>query len=133
MNPIELVKDFINKISTQDVQGLAGLMTEDHLFIDGMGTQVRGRENMITGWEGYYQMVPDYRIRAERFFHDRNIVAVFGFAGGTYSKDGRLKPENRWEVPAAWLAEVKDHKIAVWQVFADNEPVRQIIEREEKG
>lgn len=132
MDPIELVKEFIRKISTQDVNGLAGLMTEDHLFVDGMGTEVRGRETMRTGWAGYFRMVPDYRITADKFFRDGNIVGIFGIAGGTYTRDGLIKPENRWEVPAAWLAEVRDNKISHWQVFADNEPVRQIIDREQR-
>lgn len=132
MNPIELVKDFISKISTQDVNGLEGLMTEDHLFVDGMGTEVRGRETMRTGWADYFRMVPDYRITADKFFRDGNIVGIFGIAGGTYTTDGLLKPGNRWEVPAAWLAEVSGNKISHWQVFADNEPVRQIIDREQR-
>ena len=29
----------------------------------------------------------------------------------------------------AWRAVVKDNKIAVWQVFADNEPIRAIMRR----
>jgi len=132
MDPLELVKDFIHKISTRDVDGLADLMTEDHLFVDGMGTEVRGRETMRTGWASYYKMIPDYRIIAGRFFRDGNTVGIFGTATGTYSKDGRLKPENHWEVPAAWLAEVTGNKIAHWQVYADNEPVRQIIERDQQ-
>jgi hypothetical protein len=33
------------------------------------------------------------------------VAAMFGSAGGTYvPKGGELKPENRWETPAAWLA-----------------------------
>ena len=43
-----------------------------------------------------------------------------------------MKLQIKWEVPAAWLTEVKGNKIKVWQVVADNEAIRQIIERENK-
>ncbi|HEY1939222.1 MAG TPA: nuclear transport factor 2 family protein [Candidatus Angelobacter sp.] len=39
------------------------------------------------------------------------------------------KKENFWKTPAAWRAVVKDGKIAVWQVFADNEPIRAIMRK----
>jgi hypothetical protein len=33
-------------------------------------------------------------------------------------------------MPMAAQAEVRDGRIARWQVFADNEPVRQILNRQ---
>jgi hypothetical protein len=56
-------------------------------------------------------------------------VAVFGSAQGTFSKDGQIRKEDFWKTPAAWLAMVKDGKIALWQVFADNEPIRAIMRK----
>jgi hypothetical protein len=41
----------------------------------------------------------------------------------------QLQRENFWKTPAAWLAEVKDGKIALWQVFADNEAIRVIMRK----
>jgi len=37
--------------------------------------------------------------------------------------------ENYWKTPASWRAAVKDGKIAVWQVYADNEPIRVIMRK----
>ncbi len=131
MSALQVVKSFMSKISAQDINGLADLMTENHTFKDGMGTTVSGREIMRDGWGGYFAMVPDYWVKAERYFVDGNAVGIFGTAGGTYSSDGTLKPENRWQVPAAWFAIVEGDKIAEWRVYADNEPIRLIIEREQ--
>ena len=39
------------------------------------------------------------------------------------------KKENFWKTPAAWRAVVKEGKIAVWQVFADNEPIRAVMRK----
>ena len=50
---------------------------------------------------------------------------MLGWAQGTYSSDGLLKTENWWRTPAAVRAMVEDGLIADWQVFADNEPIRE--------
>lgn len=133
MTPTEVVRAFAERISADDVDGLCDLMSEDHIFIDAMDTTVQGREAMRQGWRGYFAMVPDYYIKIDQIYCEGDTVAVFGRAGGTYTSDGTLKPENRWEVPAAWLAEVRNDKVALWRVYADNEPIRQIIEIENKG
>lgn len=49
-------------------------------------------------------------------------------AGGGLERSDKNK-ENFWTTPAAWRAVVKDGKIAVWQVFADNEPIRAIMRK----
>lgn len=133
MTPIEVVRAFAERISADDADGLCDLMTEDHVFIDAMDTTVQGREVMRKGWRGYFAMVPDYSIQIEQIFSAGDTVGAFGRAGGTYSSDGTLKPENRWEVPAAWLAVVRDEKVALWRVYTDNEPIRQIMAREKGG
>jgi hypothetical protein len=45
----------------------------------------------------------------------------FWLGAGYVLKDGQLTKQNFWKTPAAWRAVVKDGKIAVWQVYADNE------------
>jgi ketosteroid isomerase-like protein len=125
------VKAFVAKINARDPEGLAELMSEDHTFIDALAYKVTGREAMRRGWIGYFSMVPDYWIECETIMVKGSIVAAFGRAGGTYVHDGILKPENRWEVPAAWLAEVSDGKVVEWRVYADNEPIRRIMAREQ--
>jgi hypothetical protein len=42
-----------------------------------------------------------------------------------------LKPENRWQTPAAIRALIEDGKVAEWRVYADNEPIRQRIRESE--
>ena len=85
------------------------------------------RRKQIMFWAGYFQLVPDYQISLEEIFENGNVVAALGTAGGTYSPDGKLSKENRWQVPAAWRAEVKDNLLTEWRVFTDNEPIRQMM------
>jgi hypothetical protein len=104
-------------------------MTTDGEFIDSLGNRLQGAQKLLAAWEGYFKMVPDYSISHSEIFANGNIVAVFGSAQGTFTKDGKLKKEDFWKSPASWRAVVKDSKVAVWQVFADNEPIRVVMRK----
>lgn len=130
MKPEEVALKFIDTINSCDAEALGKLMTEDHLFIDPGDTTGEGRAHMIEGWKWYYGMVPDYRCEVTETFVSGNVVALLGRAMGTYSKDGTLKKENYWNIPAAWRAVIEGDKVKQWQVYADNDPLRRIMERE---
>jgi len=53
---------FVDAINQRSVQGIAALMTDDHVFVDSPGTRIEGKERMKAGWDGYLRMVPDYKI-----------------------------------------------------------------------
>ena len=125
--PVELVQSFLEKINRADVDGLAKLLTPDHTFVDALGNSVQGAGQMRHAWATYFQWFPDYRISTEQILQSGNTVDVFGTAAATYAPDGKLSPENRWETPAAWLAVVRDGKVAEWRVYADNQPARKLM------
>jgi ketosteroid isomerase-like protein len=134
MSPIETVLHFLDRINQRDVDKLAELMTEDHVFTDSLGQSVRGREKMRAGWRSYYDTYcPDYRVSHEEIFHHGNLVAVFGSAGGTIAVDGKLPPENKWRTPAAWLAVVEKSLVKEWRVYADNKPVYDIMAKQARS
>ncbi len=62
MNAIKTVLRFLELINERNVDKLAEMMTEDHVFIDSLGRAVRGREKMRTAWHGYSAFCPDYRV-----------------------------------------------------------------------
>jgi ketosteroid isomerase-like protein len=125
--PIDVVLAFMERINAADVAGLCALMTEDHVFLDGLGNRVQGRETMRKGWAGYFRMFPDYRLSHSEVFSHGDVVASFGTAEATYAVAGKLPKENHWSVPAAWRAVVRDGLIAEWQVYADNQAARKIM------
>jgi hypothetical protein len=129
MTASDSVLAFVDRINGHDVEGLCALLDEGHVLVEGLGRSVVGRAAGRDVWEGYVATVPDYWIRVDGLLADGAVVGIFGSAGGPLANDGRLTPENRWEVPAAWRAIVWDGGIASWQVFADKEPVRAIVRR----
>jgi ketosteroid isomerase-like protein len=132
MNPVETVLDFLDRINQRDVDKLAELMTEDHVFVDSLGQTVRGREKMRAGWRAYYAFCPDYWVSHEEILQNGNVVAAFGLAGGTVRAKGNLPPENQWRTPAAWRAVVESGLVKEWRVYADNKPVYDILAKSAK-
>jgi ketosteroid isomerase-like protein len=129
MSPTETILQFMERINERDVNKLAELMTEDHVFVDSLGNSVRGREKMRAGWQGYFAFCPDYWVSHEEILANGNTVAVFGSAGGTIAANGKLPPENKWRTSAAWLAVVEKGLVKEWRVYADNKPVYDIMAR----
>ena len=74
-------------------------------------------------------MVTDYTISHEEIFASGSKIAMFGMAQGTFARDGEVRKENFWKTPAVWKAVVKDDRIAIWQVFGDNEPLRALMRK----
>ena len=60
MTATDTVLEFMERINRRDAEGLAALMTEDHVFTDSLGQTVRGREKMRAGWKGYFAFCPDF-------------------------------------------------------------------------
>jgi ketosteroid isomerase-like protein len=128
-NPIEVVLKFEQAINSRNAETVCAMLTPDSIFIDSLGNRISDASKMGPAWEGYFKMVPDYSISHSEIFANGDTVAIFGSAQGTFSKDGSLSKQNFWTTPAAWRALVKDGKIALWQVFADNEPIRAIMRK----
>jgi ketosteroid isomerase-like protein len=127
---IDVALEFVDRINRRDVDHLCGLMTEDYRFVDSDGTvDARGRESQRKGWRGYYAMVPDYRIDIEETIESGDVVIFLGVASGTYTADGELHSENRWQTPAVWKAVVRNDRVAEWRVWADLEPIRAVMRR----
>ena len=124
--PLEVAMDFIKRINSGDVNALCELMTEGHIFQDAVGKRMIGRETMRQGWTMYLKMVADYQVHAEEFFQTDGRLAIFGTTSGRYTGGGAAN-NDFWEVPAAWLAVVKDGLVAEWRVYADNQPLRKLM------
>lgn len=124
---VDVALAFVAKINAHDVDGIVALMTPDQVFIDGLGNTFRGAEQMRAGWSAYLKWFPDYAIKVTEQFSHGDAVALFGKARGTFAVNGKLQRENFWEIPAAWRAVVNNGRVAEWQVYCDNDPVRKIM------
>ena len=121
--------EFICRINRADVDGLIDLMTADHVLVDSLGQRLRGRGPIQLAWTGYFQMVPGYRVVVRRTLVDGSTVVAVGEArGGCVMAPGGASL-GRWRTPAAWRATIRGDRVAGWQIFADNEPIRALMRK----
>jgi ketosteroid isomerase-like protein len=121
------VYDFVEAINEHNVDKISSLMADDHRFVDAHGNEVIGKEKMKSGWAGYFQWFPDYRIEITDIFANNDTVAAFGFAGGTFKGIKMAGNENYWRLPASWKIVLSNNKIKLWQVYADTKIPFDII------
>jgi ketosteroid isomerase-like protein len=80
--PIATATGFIDCINRRDVDGLGGLMTEDHQLEVFDEPPLTGRQETIEAWTGYVRSFPDYVIYPHRVAQSEHGVAVLGIPRG---------------------------------------------------
>jgi ketosteroid isomerase-like protein len=126
-DPERVAIRFVNEINRHDVAALIAMMAPDFRFVDSLGQEVRGIDRMRDAWAAYFALFPDYRITIREHLGMGQVVALFGTASGTLAEHGELPSRNRWTLPAAWRAVVREGRVADWQVYADHQPVAKLL------
>ncbi|MFX0029803.1 MAG: hypothetical protein ACFE8B_11375 [Candidatus Hermodarchaeota archaeon] len=99
---------FNEYINNQDINGLIGLMTDDHLFIDRHGDQY---EDMINGWKEFFENYPTYKNYFERVESRDNLVILIGYA---LWSERSLEEDH-----AIWIATIENDMVSKWQIYED--------------
>jgi ketosteroid isomerase-like protein len=121
------VREFIARINSHDVEGIITLCAHVHRFVDGLGQVLTGYDQLRVAWSGYFNLFPDYQIDIESLAVDREVVLAAGSASATAAAG--TPTAQRWRIPAAWRAEVRGGLLVLWQVYADNKPVFELLAR----
>ena len=125
----KIVLDFIDAINSANVDKIYDLMAIDHVFIDSQDNKTAGKENMRQGWTSYFALFPDYKIEINEILEMDDLICMLGYASGTFRNLINEDKSNYWRIPAAWRAIVKENQINLWQVYADNIVVMNIINK----
>jgi ketosteroid isomerase-like protein len=105
-----VVASFNECIGRRDIAGLSSLMTDDHVFVDGAGNIVSGKERCVAAWKGFFAAFPDYR----------NVFERTLVAGSEATMVGRsICSHERLAGPALWTAKVSGTRVAQWRVYED--------------
>ena len=122
--PLALVLAFIDRINHTDLDGLLGLMTEDHVLHVLTEPPVAGKTALRPAWRTYFEMFPDYVVYPERIVEDGSIVAVLGHTTGSHLN---LPDAEEARIPVIWTAEVHDGLISRWSIVEDAEQTRRSL------
>lgn len=118
--PTDVVKTYIDHINAGDADGLEALAIPKLRFVDALGVE---HALGSAGWKAYFSDFPDYRVHVQTIIAEGEMVAVFGFASGSYKGRGKIDHRSSWRIPSAWKAKVRGGKIVEWWVYADLEPM----------
>ncbi|HXX87856.1 MAG TPA: nuclear transport factor 2 family protein [Candidatus Acidoferrum sp.] len=103
---------FNERINQQDPDGLAELMTDDHMFIDNGGNVTKGKNAMKEGWREFFKKYPDYRNKFTGVTVQDNVVVIVGYSTCSFKQlDG----------PNLWTAKIRGGRVSEWRVFWLNE------------
>ena len=110
---------FNDAITRGDLEALAGLMTDDHTFIDSAGTVLSGRDAVLEAWRGFFEAFPGYR----------NVWDEPATRGDVLIATGRsvCANEPRLDGAAIWQATVRGDRVAEWRVYEDTRENRTAL------
>lgn len=111
----DIVLKFVDAVNKQNLHLIIEMMSDDFCFIDTYGNK-ENKEQMKTGWQGYFDWFPDYLIEIDDYIENDKFSVIIGKASASYKGN----KEKYWEFPACWKVAVKDNQIQVWQVFCDS-------------
>jgi predicted SnoaL-like aldol condensation-catalyzing enzyme len=117
-DPKLIALQFNECINSQDIDGLARLMTEDHTFIDREGKSNQSKESMVRGWKEFFQMFPRYKNTFTRVESRDNLVTILGFAYWS---------EKEPYDPVIWTGTIVNDLVREWRVYVDTEANRRVF------
>ena len=127
METRDVAQAFVDAINSGRAERVYAMMARDHVFIDSLGAETKGRDSMLEGWRGYFRLFPDYRIEVDGWYVEEQSALLHGSARGTLHRDTRPAPDGAWRIPAAWRLISDGRKVTLWQVYADNKPVYALL------
>jgi ketosteroid isomerase-like protein len=102
---------FVERINRQDLEGLLGLMTDDHdLHVFG-DHDLSGKEAQREGWRGYFDLCPDYMIHVWEMHVRGDTAVLVGSTTGSHLEQPRL---TEFRDPLIWTAKVRDGLVSEW-------------------
>lgn len=114
---------FIRHSNDHHALAIVSLCAPDHILTDSLGAILHGEDEILKAWRGYFALFPDYRVELESLASAGSVVLMCGWASGSLRGSGVP-----WRIPAAWRSETRGNSIASWQVFADNQPVTELLD-----
>jgi hypothetical protein len=115
-DPISIVMAFNDCINHQHIDGLASLMSEDHVFVDRDGSSHGPKSHMVQGWKQFFEMFPLYKNTFTDIKAAENRVFVLGYAYWS---------EKEPYDPVIWTGRIENNLIAEWRVYEDSAENRE--------
>jgi uncharacterized protein (TIGR02246 family) len=122
-----IVEAMVAALNTGRAEKVAQCMHPEGVFVGPLGDRTEGRAAMTERWRDYFRLVRDYRIEIETLMIEGQDALLCGTARGTVHRGGMAVAGGDWQAPAAWRATSDGSRLTLWQVYADNQPLRRLL------
>jgi ketosteroid isomerase-like protein len=122
--PVACVVSFVDAINHGEVQRLAWLMTDDHTLVVLDEAPLVGKHANVEAWRGYATSFPDYVIHPHRIVGRGDEVVLIGHTTGSHLG---LADDEESKITVIWRAEVRDGRLASWQIIEDTPAARAAL------
>lgn len=114
-DPVAVAGWFNGCVNRRDINGLAGLMSDDHRFVDSEGNAVSGKQACLDAWRGFFESFPDYRNVFTSLTAKDGVVTIVGYSECA---------EPSLAGPALWTAAIQGEVVTEWRVYPDTPAIR---------
>lgn len=121
IDPTSIALQFNECITNADLNGLSGLMTEDHVFCDTANNRIEGKDNNIAqAWKPFFHLYPGYQNIFENIIARGSTIIMQGYS---ICPDEILN-----NVRAIWVAEIINNKVDSWYIYSDTKENREMLD-----
>jgi ketosteroid isomerase-like protein len=113
-----IIQSFNDCITRRDIDGLAELMTPDHVFTDAANRSVSGKNQCLEAWAGFFAAFPDYQNVFDEITITEDEAVIAGYS---------VCSDRRLAGPAIWTAKIQGGLIREWRVYEDNATNRALL------
>lgn len=92
------VAAFIDAVNRGDLEGIAALVSEDHVLVVPGEQPISGRSASLEAWRRYFESFPEYLIFRRQMTVEGNRVVVLGTTTGSHLA---LPPEEEMTAPSS--------------------------------
>jgi hypothetical protein len=118
----DTARRFVEAMNRRDVDALYEMAHAEYRHIDSEGQVFEGREDLKLVWKSFFKSVSDYAIEVDEVFVSQNTVVMTGRTMGAVASAGES-----WQTPSACRLVVEGDRVREFQVFADNESMRNAL------
>jgi ketosteroid isomerase-like protein len=111
IEPVSVAVEFNEAINAQRLDRLDRLMSDDHRFVDTVGSVTRGKDACVAAWRGFFDSFPEYRNVFDAATAHDDLVVVRGRSECS---------EPTLDGPALWAVRIAGGKVSEWRVYDDN-------------
>lgn len=122
---------FVECINRLDIDGLAELMTKDHLFSDLAGDIELGKIKMLNAWRDYMSRFPEYMIHISEVFEVDDEIILVGRTTGSHLQIPRREEFTGGTI--IWVAKIRGDKVTEWQLYYDTPENKAELNMTEKS